>query len=195
MENAKESNHGNKPNEENPNPNSESEPEPKSIPSSRQPSHAPFTSLSQVDADLALARTLQEQERAYMMLRMNGGDGSSDSGSYVYEDEAGDDPNDDGNDAGSIDDGEDAFNVHGRAPSEDELGVEIDPSVFDSDEAYARALQDAEEREVVFRLMALAGINDFHKIQKNECLNYNGGCWEDEDANITGCKDTFRRRV
>ncbi|XP_058106354.1 E3 ubiquitin ligase BIG BROTHER-related-like [Magnolia sinica] len=164
MENAKESNHGNKPNEENPNPNSESEPEPESIPSSRQPSRAPFTSLSQVDADLALARTLQEQERTYMMLRMNGGDGSgygsSDSGGYVYEDEASDDPNDDGNDAGSIDDSEDAFDVHGRAPSEDELGVEIDPSAFDSDEAYARAFQDAEEREVVFRLMALAGIND-----------------------------------
>ncbi|XP_058077219.1 E3 ubiquitin ligase BIG BROTHER-related-like [Magnolia sinica] len=136
MENAKESNHGNKPNEEN--PNSESEPKPESIPSSRQPSRAPFTSLSQVDADLALARTLQEQERAYMMLRMNGSDGSgygsSDSGGYVYEDEAGDDPNDDGNDAGSIDDGEDAFDMHGRAPSEDELGVEIDPSAFDSDE-------------------------------------------------------------
>ncbi|XP_058080152.1 E3 ubiquitin ligase BIG BROTHER-related-like [Magnolia sinica] len=164
MENAKESNHGNKPNEENPSPNSEFELEPESIPSSRQPSRTPFTSLSQVDADLALARTLQEQERAYMMLRMNGSDGSdygsSDSVSYVYEDETGDNPNDDGNDAGRIDDGEDAFDVHGRAPSEDELGVEINPSAFDSDEAYARALQEAEEREVVVRLMALAGIND-----------------------------------
>ncbi|XP_058086832.1 E3 ubiquitin ligase BIG BROTHER-related-like [Magnolia sinica] len=164
MENAKESNHSDKPNEENPNPNSESELEPKSNPSSQQPSRVPFTSLSQVDVDLALARTLQKQERADMILRMNGGDGSDygsfDSGSYVYEDEVGDDPNDDGNDAGSIDDGEDAFDVHGWAPSEDELGVEIDLSAFDSDEAYVRALQDVEEREVAVRLMALAGIND-----------------------------------
>ncbi|KAL2939041.1 E3 ubiquitin ligase BIG BROTHER-related [Bienertia sinuspersici] len=40
---------------------------------SRQSSRTPFTNLSQVDADLALARRLQEQERAYMMLSMNGG--------------------------------------------------------------------------------------------------------------------------
>ena len=33
----------------------------------------PFTSLIQVDAVLALARVLKEQERAYMMLRINGG--------------------------------------------------------------------------------------------------------------------------
>jgi len=32
-----------------------------SAPNPRQPSRTPFTNLSQVDADLALARTLQEQ--------------------------------------------------------------------------------------------------------------------------------------
>ncbi|ONM29608.1 hypothetical protein ZEAMMB73_Zm00001d039659 [Zea mays] len=53
----------------------------------------PFTALSQEEADLALARVLQEQERAYMLLRMNGGGGegsnygSSDEGSYEYDEE------------------------------------------------------------------------------------------------------------
>uniref|UniRef100_A0A453RQN0 RING-type domain-containing protein n=1 Tax=Aegilops tauschii subsp. strangulata TaxID=200361 RepID=A0A453RQN0_AEGTS len=37
---------------------------------------------------------------------------------------------------------------------------ELDPARYEDDEAYARALQDAEEREVAQRLMALAGITD-----------------------------------
>lgn len=32
-------------------------------------------------------------------------------------------------------------------------------------------------------------------IETNECLENNGGCWQDEQANITACKDTFRGRV
>ncbi|CAL4911935.1 unnamed protein product [Urochloa decumbens] len=32
-------------------------------------------------------------------------------------------------------------------------------------------------------------------IQTNECLENNGGCWQDKAANITACKDTFRGRV
>jgi len=32
-------------------------------------------------------------------------------------------------------------------------------------------------------------------IQTNECLENNGGCWQDKSANITACKDTFRGRV
>ncbi|KAK3135986.1 hypothetical protein QOZ80_5BG0426230 [Eleusine coracana subsp. coracana] len=32
-------------------------------------------------------------------------------------------------------------------------------------------------------------------IQTNECLENNGGCWQDRAANITACKDTFRGRV
>ncbi|ONL94135.1 hypothetical protein ZEAMMB73_Zm00001d027867 [Zea mays] len=53
----------------------------------------PFTALSQEEADLALARVLQERERAYMLLRMNGGGGegsdyeSSDEGSYEYDED------------------------------------------------------------------------------------------------------------
>ncbi|KAM7272108.1 hypothetical protein ACFE04_031322 [Oxalis oulophora] len=32
-------------------------------------------------------------------------------------------------------------------------------------------------------------------LETNECLERNGGCWEDLKANITACKDTFRGRV
>uniref|UniRef100_A0A453HPC2 EGF-like calcium-binding domain-containing protein n=1 Tax=Aegilops tauschii subsp. strangulata TaxID=200361 RepID=A0A453HPC2_AEGTS len=32
-------------------------------------------------------------------------------------------------------------------------------------------------------------------IQTNECLENNGGCWQDKAANITACKDTFRGKV
>uniref|UniRef100_A0A7N0T0M4 EGF-like domain-containing protein n=1 Tax=Kalanchoe fedtschenkoi TaxID=63787 RepID=A0A7N0T0M4_KALFE len=32
-------------------------------------------------------------------------------------------------------------------------------------------------------------------VETNECLDNNGGCWQDKIANITACKDTFRGRV
>ncbi|CAF2157216.1 unnamed protein product, partial [Brassica napus] len=32
-------------------------------------------------------------------------------------------------------------------------------------------------------------------IETNECLQNNGGCWEDKTTNITACMDTFRGRV
>ncbi|KAL2900675.1 Vacuolar-sorting receptor 7 [Bienertia sinuspersici] len=32
-------------------------------------------------------------------------------------------------------------------------------------------------------------------IETNECLENNGGCWQDKQTNITACKDTFRGRV
>ncbi|KAJ0037923.1 hypothetical protein Pint_23208 [Pistacia integerrima] len=149
----------------------------------QMPSRArtPFTNLSQVDADLALARTLQEQERAYMMLRMNN-DGSDyeswEAGSYLHDedddfggpddetDEEGNENEDfDGTDVEDDvdDDDEDAFDVHDHdedAEEDNNPSVEYDSDVFSSDEAYARALQDAEEREMAARLLALAGIND-----------------------------------
>ncbi|GJN04201.1 hypothetical protein PR202_ga21726 [Eleusine coracana subsp. coracana] len=51
----------------------------------------PFTSLSQEEADLALARVLQEQERAYMMLTGQGGGEYAmlDAEGYDYDDEDG----------------------------------------------------------------------------------------------------------
>ncbi|XP_051148735.1 E3 ubiquitin ligase BIG BROTHER-related-like isoform X2 [Andrographis paniculata] len=128
----------------------------------------PFTDLSQEDADLALARTLQEQERAYMMLRMDasfGSDyGSWEAESYGHEDEIYDDDYDDASEedyeGSDVEvDEEDAFDVHAHANENDNQIPELDPSAFSSDEAYARALQDAEERDMAARLLALAGIN------------------------------------
>ncbi|KAL6970133.1 RING-type E3 ubiquitin transferase [Sarracenia purpurea var. burkii] len=141
----------------------------------RQSTRTPFTNLNQVDADLALARTLQEQERAYMMFRMNGDGsdyGSWEGGSYIHEDDEDfDDPSGDEYDGTDVedeeDDGvedEDAFDVHAHAEAEEDnntsVGIELDPASFPNDEAYARALQDAEDREMAARLLALAGIND-----------------------------------
>eukprot|EP00243_Klebsormidium_subtile_P000648 TRINITY_DN110_c0_g1_i1.p1 TRINITY_DN110_c0_g1~~TRINITY_DN110_c0_g1_i1.p1 ORF type:complete len:634 (-),score=210.48 TRINITY_DN110_c0_g1_i1:256-2157(-) len=32
-------------------------------------------------------------------------------------------------------------------------------------------------------------------VETNECLDNNGGCWQDTKLNVTACKDTFRGRV
>ncbi|KAG8066230.1 hypothetical protein GUJ93_ZPchr0004g40201 [Zizania palustris] len=32
-------------------------------------------------------------------------------------------------------------------------------------------------------------------METDECLNNNGGCWQDEKTNITACKDTYRGRI
>ncbi|GFZ00342.1 RING/U-box superfamily protein [Actinidia rufa] len=159
----------------------------------------PFTNLSQVDADLALARTLQEQERAYMILRMNGDGsdyGSWEGGSYIHEDDEDfDDPSGDeydGTDVEDEDDGdiedEDAFDVHAHTEAGEDndmsAGVELDPASYPSDEAYARALQDAEDRELAARLLALAGINDLTAGEAEDIEDHGGNSqdiWEDVD--------------
>ncbi|XP_073273112.1 E3 ubiquitin ligase BIG BROTHER-related-like isoform X4 [Primulina huaijiensis] len=139
----------------------------------------PFTDLSQLDSDLALARTLQEQERAYMMLRIDGGDvsdyGSWETGSFGIEDNDDidhddyDDASEEDNNLTDVelddeldDDAEDVFDMydHEEGVENENRNAELDPSVFSSDEAYARALQYAEERAMAARLLALAGIND-----------------------------------
>ncbi|KAJ6826358.1 E3 ubiquitin ligase BIG BROTHER-related [Iris pallida] len=182
--------------DENPNSNSSgsSEPEPESASEVSDPRpnprlRTPFTSLGQVDADLALARALQEQETAYMMLRMNGGSGygSSDSGSYVYEDELdnghdhpeeaeGEGGEEEEEEVGS-DYGEDAFDAN----DDDDEEEELNPADFESDEAFARALQDAEEREVAVRLMALSGLNDWGVVEPGERARPSQDAWQEVD--------------
>ncbi|KAL1803994.1 hypothetical protein DCAR_0935683 [Daucus carota subsp. sativus] len=164
-----------------------------------------FTELSQVDADLALARTLQEQERAYMMIRMNGDGsdyGSWETGSYVAEDDDFEDHSEnesDGSDASDehehdsddSHDEEDELDVHSHDDEDDDIeddggesDIELNPADFPNDEAYARALQDAEERELAMRLLALSGINEMVAGYSEE-LDDRGGdsqdAWEEVD--------------
>ncbi|XBI09795.1 hypothetical protein VPH35_137268 [Triticum aestivum] len=142
----------------------------------------PFTALSQEEADLALARVLQEQERAYMMLSAHGGDGSeydaSDAGSYDYYDE--EEEGIEGDEGSDYEEEGDEDEEVGEAE-----GPELDPARYEDDEAYARALQDAEEREVAQRLMALAGITDWeemeHDVEDEEDGDSAQDAWEDVD--------------
>ncbi|TVU04668.1 hypothetical protein EJB05_47798, partial [Eragrostis curvula] len=177
----------------------------------------PFTSLSQEEADLALARVLQEQvtkvleissrlplgivaadpswlvlrrvqERAYMMLTGHGG------GVYAMLDDDDDEEDEDGEDEDVSDYEEEEA---GEALDEDEeVGddaeadlVDLDPARYEDDEAFARALQDAEERDVAGRLMALAGIGDWRAMDQDDDEEDEDGeedgdaqdAWEDVD--------------
>lgn len=165
--------------------------------SSRVSSRTPFTNLSQVDADLALARTLQDQERAYMMLRMNG-EGSDheswETGSYVHEDDDEFDHHNSEYDASDADEEEDAFDVHAHldqlGSGEVDTSIQLDPASFPNDEAYARALQDAEDQEMAARLLALTGIHemvteDEEEDEDDDDINGQGAnsqdTWDDVD--------------
>ncbi|EOA30992.1 hypothetical protein CARUB_v10014137mg [Capsella rubella] len=137
------------------------------LPPRSSSARVPFSNLSQIDADLALARTLQEQERAYMMLTMNSeisDYGSWETGSYVYDEDEFDDPEnedeDDDEDEYETDNDpqEDAPDVHANEnDQEDDGNSDIEEVAYSDDEAYARALQEAEERDMAARLSALSG--------------------------------------
>ncbi|GAQ91743.1 Zinc finger RING-type domain containing protein [Klebsormidium nitens] len=102
---------------------------------------------TQYDADLALARALQEQERAYYLLREQSMAARS----------ASDLENDAEGYAGG--EGEDDIYEGGEyVPGEEGGEGSAEGAPFD-DEAFARALQEAEEREAEERVMALAGMN------------------------------------
>ncbi|CAL1387910.1 unnamed protein product [Linum trigynum] len=177
----------------------EDERQQEAAPARQSSTRTPFTNLSQEDADLALARTLQEQERAYMMLSRASMslDGETEwvGGSYLGEDEDDDDFDDPDDEYDEDDYGEneelgeggvDAFDVHAQADvDDDEHGgpnLEVDdPSAFSSDEAYARALQDAEEREMAARLLALAGLNDRAVEYVEQPGGHSQDTWEEVD--------------
>ncbi|BAF24348.1 E3 ubiquitin ligase BIG BROTHER-related [Oryza sativa Japonica Group] len=132
----------------------------------------PFTSLTQEEADLALARVLQEQERAYMMLSAHhGGDyAASDGGSYEFDEEGEgsdfeDEDGDGDGDGEALDEDEEVADADADAAGDP---AELDPARYEDDEAFARALQDAEEREVAGRLMALAGLSDWRVMDHDD---------------------------
>jgi len=154
----------------------------------------PFTSLSQVDADLALARALQEQERAYLLLRM-GSDGSefnssdSNSGRFEYEGDNHNVPADRDAEHDREDEEEEEEEEVEAGEGEEEQVREggavneeqIDGALFDSDEAFARALQEKEDRDTTARLMALAGIHDLEGDFETDSNDSQDNMWQDVD--------------
>ncbi|PKI31398.1 hypothetical protein CRG98_048211 [Punica granatum] len=124
-----------------------------------------------------------------MAVTMEVGEG----GSYLADEEDDfDDPNDeselDADDGEPYDgtdtaDEEDAFDVHVHevAGEDHNLALEFDPDVFSSDEAYARALQDAEEREMAARMLALSGINDREVGDADDRGGHLPDTWEEVD--------------
>ncbi|KAJ7537801.1 hypothetical protein O6H91_11G022500 [Diphasiastrum complanatum] len=147
----------------------------------------PFTSLSQIDADLALARALQEQERAYMLLRLgieeNEFDGSASESEYDESSEDADtNNNEDRSDQENRQEGEEVDEVSDALGwvARDHPREEIDGSQFENDEAFARALQEAEDSVATARMMALAGIHDSGGDNGSESDN-SEDMWEDVD--------------
>lgn len=142
-----------------------------------QSSRQPFTALSQEDSDLALARALQEQERAYMLLRRNAESSdyeTSGSGNYDHEYYI----DDSGENEDEVDANADEFEREALADGHHE---EVDASLFESDEAYARALQEAEDRLLTAQMMALAGINDREEDDNEDNDSTSREAWQDVD--------------
>lgn len=96
-----------------------------------------------------------------MMLTMNSeisDYGSWETGSYVYDEDEFDDPEnedeDDDDDEYETDD-DPQEDVHAN---EDDGNSDIEEVAYSDDEAYARSLQEAEERDMAARLSALSGL-------------------------------------
>jgi E3 ubiquitin-protein ligase BIG BROTHER-like protein len=58
---------------------------------------------------------------------------------------------------------------------------DIDGSLFDSDEAFAQALQEKEYRDTTARLMALAGIHDLEVEYESDSNDSEENMWQDVD--------------
>ncbi|KAI3960105.1 hypothetical protein MKW98_016829, partial [Papaver atlanticum] len=48
---------------------------------------------------------------------------------------------------------------------------------------------------MVKSIYPMCGLVSSRRHQLEMCLENNGGCWKDQAANATACKDTFRGRV
>ncbi|KAL6661938.1 hypothetical protein ACP70R_001322 [Stipagrostis hirtigluma subsp. patula] len=158
-----------------------------SAPAAAAGGRRPFTSLSQEEADLALARVLQEQERAYMLLSVHGGGGeyaSSYSGSYDYDEEEEEEEEEEGSDYEDEEGEGEALDEDEQVGGAEGAQVYLDRALFTNDEAYAFALRAAREREVSGRIMALAGFRDWRPMEEDddEEEEEDGdpqGAWED----------------
>lgn len=110
-----------------------------------------------------------------MLLRM-GADGSefdsseSNSGRFEYEgalrevvgddeesDDAEDEDHEEDEEEGASEEEDEEIIFDGQGTGTEE---QLDGALFDSDEAFARALQDKDDRDTLARLMAQAGIHD-----------------------------------
>ncbi|KAI5075525.1 hypothetical protein GOP47_0009601 [Adiantum capillus-veneris] len=147
--------------------------------SQRTSSRQPFTSLSQVDADLALARALQQQEHAYLLLHMSA-DGSEydqlGSGSFDY-DYAHDE------EVEEQDEVDELPCVQPHEDDEDSVEAqvgEIDGSLYENDEAFARALQEAEHRDATVYMMGLVGVEESDGEDEDQS-NQSQDAWQDVD--------------
>ncbi|XP_020532190.1 E3 ubiquitin ligase BIG BROTHER-related isoform X2 [Amborella trichopoda] len=130
----------------------------------------PFTNLSQVESDRAIAKTLQQQERAYMMFKRDrelAEDSLSTSTSYGdgdYEEEEEDSDAED-------DDYDDEFDVESHISARRE---QIDG------ETNERDIERDEAHDMADRMSALAGINDW-EIENLEELSTN---YEDTSEDV-----------
>ena len=101
-----------------------------------------------------------------MMLTMNSeisDYGSWETGSYVYEEDEFDDPEDEDDEYETDDDPqEDAPDVNANGDDQEDGGRNADTEEaeagYSDDEAFARAIQEAEAREMADRLSALTGL-------------------------------------
>ncbi|KAG0457290.1 hypothetical protein HPP92_022447 [Vanilla planifolia] len=72
-------------------------------------------------------------------------------------------------------------------------GVTSNLPIFNDDEAYARALQDAEQTEVAVRLTALAGLNDWGIVEHVGHGSQSQDAWEEVDPDELSYEKHFKR--
>ncbi|KAH7277105.1 hypothetical protein KP509_39G034600 [Ceratopteris richardii] len=143
-----------------------------------------FSNLSQANADLALARALQQQEHAYFLLQM--GNDASDidatrSGSFEY-DFPEDNIDEDGTPSlqSSMEITISRGNYHENQDIQEQMLM--DGSNFEDDEAFARALQEAEQHEAAAYMISLMGAGDeSQRDDDDDEIHESQEAWQDVD--------------